>query len=255
MPQIAHVEFFIGTSGFSYPEWRGSFYPEKFATSKMLAFYAQRMRTVELNNTFYRMPKEDILRGWAETTPPGFCFAPKASQQITHRQKLLSSADSAAYLFRTLGALGDKLGPVLFQLPPFFRKDLPRLTDFLGLVPLGMKVAFEFRHASWFDDSVYQALAGARAALCIADAEDLTTPVVATTDWGYLRLRRMDYDETAIALWADRLQAKPPEGGTSEGTPAAWHSAFVYFKHEDAGRGPQLAEQMGRRLGLAASPP
>jgi uncharacterized protein YecE (DUF72 family) len=253
MPQIAHVEFFIGTSGFSYPEWRGSFYPEKFATSKMLAFYAQRMRTVELNNTFYRMPKEDVLRGWAETTPPPFRFAPKASQQITHRQKLAGSADSAAYLFRTLGALGDKLGPVLFQLPPTFRKDLSRLTDFLALVPAGMKVAFEFRHASWFDDAVYGALASAQAALCIADAEDLTTPVVATTDWGYLRLRRMDYDEAALTVWAERVQAKARPGEASGGTPAAWHSAFVYFKHEDAGRGPQLADQMGRLLGLASS--
>ena len=222
MPQIAHVEFFIGTSGFSYPEWRGSFYPEKFATSKMLAFYAQRLRTVELNNTFYRMPKEDILRGWAETTPPSFRFAPKASQQITHRQKLTGSADSAAYLFRTLLALGDKLGPVLF-------------------------------HASWFDDSVYQALAGARAALCIADAEDLTTPVVATSDWGYLRLRRMDYDEAAVAVWAGRLQPNP-EAAEANTALAGWHSAFIYFKHEDAGRGPQLADLMGRRLGLASTP-
>ena len=254
MPQIAHVEFFIGTSGFSYPEWRGSFYPEKFATSKMLAFYAQRLRTVELNNTFYRMPKEDILRGWADTTPPSFRFAPKASQQITHRQKLAGAADSAAYLFRTLHALGDKLGPVLFQLPPFFRKDLPRLIDFLALVPVGMKVAFEFRHASWFDDTVYQALAGARAALCIADAEDLTTPVVATADWGYLRLRRMDYDEAALATWAGRLQPHSEAPEANADTLARWHSAFIYFKHEDAGRGPQLAELMGRLLGLASIP-
>lgn len=256
MPQIAHVEFFIGTSGFSYPEWRGTFYPEKLATSKMLAFYAGRLRTVELNNTFYRMPREELLRGWADGTPAGFRFAPKASQQITHRQRLTGSADSAAFLFRTLLALGDKLGPVLFQLPPNFKKDLPRLVDFLALVPPGMKVAFEFRHASWFDDAVYEALARARTALCIADAEELATPLVATTDWGYLRLRRMDYDDAALATWAGHLQGEPaPDAASSQPTVAGWQSAFIYFKHEDAGRGPQLAAQMGLCLGLAPSPP
>jgi len=214
----------------------------------MLSYYSERLSTVELNNTFYRMPKEDALRTWADTTPPGFCFAPKAPQQITHRLKLAGAADAAGYLFRTLAALGDKLGPILFQLPPFLRKDLPRLTDFLALIPPGTKTAFEFRHASWFDDSVFQALASAGAALCIAEAEDLATPLVATTDWGYLRLRRMDYEEPALKAWVDRLVTEStPHPATSRAV-TAWHSTFVYFKHEEAGRGPQLASVFARVL-------
>jgi uncharacterized protein YecE (DUF72 family) len=241
------VDYWIGTSGFSYPEWRGSFYPEKFPAKKMLDFYAQRLRTVELNNTFYRMPKPELLRGWAEGTPAGFLFAPKASQQITHRQKLSGSAESTEYLFRALTALGEKLGPVLFQLPPFLRKDLPRLADFLALIPRGTRVAFEFRHASWFDDAVYQALAEHEVALCIADSEELATPLVATTRWGYLRLRRMDYDDAAVALWAGRLrpQLPPTDPKASVATGfARWDSAFIYFKHEEAGRGPVLAAKL-----------
>ena len=254
------VDYWIGTSGFSYPEWRGSFYPEKFPAKKMLDFYAQRLRTVELNNTFYRMPKPELLRGWADGTPPGFLFAPKASQQITHRQKLSGSADSTEYLFRALTALGEKLGPVLFQLPPFLRKDLPRLADFLALIPRGTRVAFEFRHASWFDDAVYQALAEHEVALCIADSEDLATPLVATTRWGYLRLRRMDYDDAAVALWAGRLRPQPqpgpkeptdPKAGVATGF-ARWDSAYIYFKHEEAGRGPVLAAKLAAKL--AAEP-
>jgi uncharacterized protein YecE (DUF72 family) len=267
------VDYWIGTSGFSYPEWRGSFYPEKFPAKKMLEFYAQRLRTVELNNTFYRMPKPELLRGWADGTPAGFLFAPKASQQITHRQKLSGSADSTEYLFRALTALGEKLGPVLFQLPPFLRKDLPRLTDFLALVPRGTRVAFEFRHASWFDDSVYQALADREVALCIADSEELATPLVATARWGYVRLRRMDYDEAAIAAWAARLgvspdlvpalasdlapdlpgQPAPQTAGAVTGV-ARWESAFIYFKHEEAGRGPVLAAQLAAQLAARLAP-
>lgn len=250
------MDYWIGTSGFSYPEWRGSFYPEKFPAKKMLAFYAERLRTVELNNTFYRMPKPELLRGWAEGTPAGFLFAPKAAQQITHRQKLSGSTESAEYLFRALTALGEKLGPVLFQLPPFMRKDLPRLTEFLALVPRGTRVAFEFRHASWFDDAVYQALADAGASLCIADSEELATPLVATARWGYVRLRRMDYDDAAVAAWADRLRPDPEALVTAAPGAsglAGWESAFIYFKHEEAGRGPLLAAQLAALLG--ASPP
>jgi uncharacterized protein YecE (DUF72 family) len=235
------MNIFIGTSGFSYPAWRGSFYPEKLPTTRMLGFYADRLRTVEINNTFYRMPKADILRGWADSTPPGFLFAPKAPQQITHRQKLVGSADSVAFFFQTLAALGDKLGPALFQLPPFSRKDLPRLVDFLALLPAGARAAFEFRHPSWFDDAVYEALRARGAALCIAEADDLATPLVATAGWGYLRLRRTEYDEAGVAAWADRLREKA----------GVWTSAHVYFKHEDAGRGPKLAERLGQLLAPA----
>jgi uncharacterized protein YecE (DUF72 family) len=208
----------------------------------MLEFYAERLGTVEINNTFYRMPKAEILRGWAAATPAGFRFAPKAPQQITHRQKLVGSADSVAFFLAAIEALGDKLGPSLFQLPPFLRKDLPRLTDFLAQIPAGARAAFEFRHASWFSDDVYEALRAHGAALCLADAEDLSTPVVATAGWGYLRLRRTDYDDAALATWAEQLRAQAP----------GWTDAFVYFKHEDGARGPKLAARLGELVG---SPP
>ena len=233
------MQVFSGTSGFSYPAWRGSFYPEKLPTTRMLEHYAGQLGTVEINNTFYRMPKPETLTGWAALTPPGFRFAPKAPQQITHRQRLLGSADSAAFFWKTVGVLGERLGPALFQLPPNMKKDLPRLTDFLALLPPGARAAFEFRHESWFDDAVYAALSDRGAALCIAEAEDLKTPSIPTTSWGYLRLRRMDYEEPAVAAWATWLREQQ----------AKWTEAYVYFKHEDAGRGPQLAATLNRLWG------
>ncbi len=204
----------------------------------MLGYYAERLTTVEINNTFYRMPKAEMLAGWAATTPGEFRFAPKAPQQITHRQKLAGSADTVAYFLKALSSFGDKLGPVLFQLPPFFRKDLPRLVDFLSLLPQTTRAAFEFRHSSWLADDVYDALRARGAALCVADAEDFATPLVATASWGYLRLRRTDYDDAALATWAAKLA----------GTASDWTAAFVYFKHEDAGRGPKLAAQFVQML-------
>jgi uncharacterized protein YecE (DUF72 family) len=235
------MQIFTGTSGFSYPAWRGSFYPEKLPAKQMLAHYAGRLKTVEVNNTFYRMPKAEALAAWAATTPAAFRFAPKAPQQITHRQRLVGSADTLAHFWTTLQALGDKLGPALFQLPPFQRKDLPRLTDFLALMPEGARAAFEFRHASWFDDDVYAALAARGAALCVAEADDLQTPLVATTSWGYLRLRRLDYDEAALAAWNSRLREQAGK----------WTETYVYFKHEDAGIGPRLAARF-QELAAAA---
>jgi uncharacterized protein YecE (DUF72 family) len=232
------VRTWVGTSGFSYPAWRGSFYPEKMPPAKMLAYYAERLTSVEINNTFYRMPKAEMLAGWAATTPAGFRFAPKAPQQITHRQRLADSADTVAHFLKALSSFGDKLGPILFQLPPFFRKDLPRLVDFLTLLPRQARAAFEFRHLSWFDEPVFEALRAHDAALCIADAEDLATPIVSTASWGYLRLRRQDYDDSALGTWAV----------TVAGMATRWTAAFVYFKHEDAGRGPQLATQFAKNL-------
>lgn len=226
----------VGTSGYSYKEWKGNFYPEKIKAEEMLKYYAERFKTVEINNTFYRMPKPETLTGWAALTPPSFRFAPKAPQQITHRQRLAGSADSTALFWKTIGVLGERLGPALFQLPPNMKKDLPRLTDFLALLPEGARAAFEFRHASWFDDAVYAALAQRGAALCIAEAEELKTPSIATTGWGYLRLRRMDYDDAAVATWTAWLRERQGK----------WSEAYVYFKHEDAGRGPQLAATLNR---------
>jgi uncharacterized protein YecE (DUF72 family) len=225
-----------GTSGFSYKEWKGSFYPEDLPAARMLAYYAGRLPAVEINNTFYRMPRPALLEGWAAEVPPAFRFVLKASQRITHFKRLKEAGSEVAYFFGVAASLGERLGPALFQLPPNLKKDLPRLEAFLGTLPAGAKAAFEFRHASWFEDDVFEALRARGASLCVAEDEELATPLVATADWGYLRLRRQDYDDAAVAAWADRVRAK------------AWAEAYVFFKHEDAGAGPRLAGEFLRRF-------
>ncbi|HTR03401.1 MAG TPA: DUF72 domain-containing protein [Thermoanaerobaculia bacterium] len=223
-----------GTSGFSYKEWKGSFYPEDLAAEKMLASYAERLPAVEINNTFYRMPKPKLLESWAAEVAPEFRFVLKASQKITHFKRLKEAGAEVEYFFSVAATLGERLGPALFQLPPNLKKDLPRLTTFLATVPAGARAAFEFRHASWFEDDVFEALRGAGAALCVAEDEELATPLVATAPWGYLRLRRQDYDGAAVAAWAEKVRAQ------------TWTEAYVFFKHEDAGSGPRLAGEFLR---------
>ena len=203
----------------------------------MLAFYARRFSTVEINNTFYRMPQASVLTKWAEQVPDGFLFSLKASQRITHRSRLKDAGESVSFFFQVAVTLGDRLGPVLVQLPPNLKKDLPRLAAFLPLLPPGSRAAFEFRHASWFDDEVFETLRAAGAALCIAEDEDLATPLAATTGWGYLRLRRQDYGPESLEAWAAKIREQ------------AWTEAFVYFKHEDEARGPLLAERLINILG------
>jgi uncharacterized protein YecE (DUF72 family) len=226
-----------GTSGFSYKEWKGSFYPEDLPAGEMLSYYAARLPAVEINNTFYRMPKPALLEGWASQVSPEFRFVLKASQRITHRKRLKEAGEEVAYFFKTAATLGDRLGPALFQLPPNLKKDLPRLEAFLGVLPEGARAAFEFRHASWFEEDVFAALRARGAALCVAEDEELATPLVATAGWGYLRLRRQDYDDAAVAAWAEKLRSQ------------AWRDAYVFFKHEEAGAGPKLALKL---LELAA---
>jgi uncharacterized protein YecE (DUF72 family) len=226
-----------GTSGFSYKEWKGSFYPEDLPASEMLRFYAGRLPAVEINNTFYRMPKPALLEGWAAQVPEDFRFVLKASQRITHRRRLKEAGEEVTYFFGVAAALGDRLGPTLFQLPPNLKKDLPRLEAFLAILPPGSRAAFEFRHASWFEDDVFRALREKGAALCIAEDEDLATPFEATCGWGYLRLRRQDYGEADVAAWADRVRAQ------------SWSEAYVFFKHEEAGAGPRLADSLLRHCG------
>ncbi len=222
-----------GTSGYSYAEWKGNFYPEKLPARDMLRFYAARFPTVEINNTFYRMPREALLKGWADQVPGSFKFVIKASQRITHIQRLKDCGDLLTYLFRVCDALGERLGPVLFQLPPNFKKDLGRLTAFLDQMPARRRVALEFRHASWFDDEVFEALRARGAALCVADTgEEPVVPLVATTDWGYLRLRREDFGDRELRDWAQRIRQQP------------WGEAFVFLKHEEEGRGPRLAARL-----------
>jgi uncharacterized protein YecE (DUF72 family) len=216
-------KLFAGASGYSFKEWKGSFYPQDMKPEGMLAFYAERLSTVEINNTFYRMPKTEVLENWAKSTPTGFRFAIKASRRITHmaRLKADSAADSVAFLYKNLQVLKDKRGPVLFQLPPFLKKDLPRLQDFLALLPQGHNAAFEFRNESWFADEVYDVLRGAGAALCLSEREDnAPPPLVETAPWGYVRLRLESYSEAELAQWSERLAA------------TGWREVFVYFMHE-----------------------
>jgi uncharacterized protein YecE (DUF72 family) len=212
-----------GASGYSFKEWKGSFYPATLKPEGMLAWYAERLPTVEINNTFYQMPRVAVLETWAKTVPEGFRFAIKASRRITHiaRLKPETAADSVDYLYRNLAALGAKRGPVLFQLPPATKKDLGRLTAFLGLLPQGHAAAFEFRNDSWFSDDVYAALRTAGAALCLSEREDnAPPPLVETAPWGYVRLRLESYSEDDLGRWAERLAA------------TGWREVFVYFMHE-----------------------
>jgi uncharacterized protein YecE (DUF72 family) len=232
------MRIFVGTSGFSYAPWRGSFYPEKLPAAKMLAHYAEKLEAVEINNTFYRMPTADALAKWAAETPPAFHFALKSPRRITHEKKLADVADSLARLHEVAGTLGERLGPVLFQLPPFLKKDLPRLADFVAHVPVGMRAAVEFRHESWFSPDVYDVLRGRDVALCLAESEDLATPVEETSSWGYLRLRRQDYGDAELAAWIAHVRAR------------GWQSVYVFFKHEDEGKGPALAARFRELFAL-----
>jgi uncharacterized protein YecE (DUF72 family) len=232
------MNLYVGTSGFSYKEWKGTFYPEDLPDKQWLHYYGEQFRTVEINNTFYRMPKTSVLEGWANEVPADFRFVLKASQRITHMQRLKDAGDSLSYLLMVAGGLGERLGPLLFQLPPNLKKDVPRLRGFLDLLPLPVRTAFEFRHASWFDEEVFAVLRDHRAVLCIAEAEDgLEVPFVSTGDWGYLRLRRPDYSDEELKAWSERIRT------------AGWQDAFVFFKHEEEGKGPQMAR---RFLELAA---
>ncbi len=231
------MRIFAGTSGYSYPAWKGSFYPPSLPGSRMLAAYATRLPTVEINATFYRIPQPRILAAWRAQVPAAFVFALKGPQRITHQKRLVGAADEVGFFLRTAAELGGALGPILWQLPPTLRKDLPRLREFLALLPRGGRAAFEFRHASWWSDDVLAALSGAGAALCIADDDQATTPLAATAGFGYLRLRRRDYDDAALARWAGVVRGQP------------WSEAFVFFKHEDEARGPDYA----LRFGAAAS--
>lgn len=220
-----------GTSGFSYDGWTGTFYPEDLPANERLRYYATKLPAVEINNTFYRMPKPELLAGWAAQVPETFQFALKASQRITHIKRLKDTSEEVRYLVGAARHLGGRLGPILFGLPPNLKKDLPRLDAFLALLPSDVKAAFEFRNPTWLDEEVFALLRSARAALCVAQDEKGETPLVATAPWGYLRLRREDYAAADLEAWATRVCAQP------------WSEAFVFFKHEEAGAAPELARK------------
>ncbi|MEO8077795.1 MAG: DUF72 domain-containing protein [Acidobacteriota bacterium] len=223
----------VGTSGYNYPEWRGTFYPEKFSTNKMLAYYAERFTTVEINYTFYRLPTEKLLAGWSAGTPDGFRFTLKAPRRITHDAKLRRCEDLLQSFCRTASTLGPKLATLLFQLPPTFKKDAGVLRAFAELLPNGTRAAFEFRHPSWFDAEIYDLLRSRNLALCIAYSEKMSTPLEMTADYGYFRLRDEGYQQAEIERWAATLRGL--EGLTE---------AFVYFKHEEEGLGPDFARRL-----------
>jgi uncharacterized protein YecE (DUF72 family) len=227
---------FVGTSGWSYPEWRGSFYPTKFPTAKMLAYYAERFDTVEVNNSFYRIPTEAVLSGWAEQVPEHFRFVMKASRRITHIHRLRDDDQSLAYFLQVINSLGGRLGPTLFQLPPTLQIDLAKLEGFLRQLPRRWPAAIEFRHLSWFVDEVYAVLRAHDIPLVTVDAnegEGISAPLVQTASWGYLRLRRGEYSSADLASWAARLEDQP------------WGEAYVFLKHEEGSpRGPAAAQEL-----------
>ncbi|HEX6791815.1 MAG TPA: DUF72 domain-containing protein [Candidatus Krumholzibacteria bacterium] len=224
------MKLYAGTSGYSYKEWKGFFYPEKMPADQMLSFYATKLPAVEINNTFYRLPKRELIESWSSQVPAEFKFVIKASQKITHMRRLKGAEDETGYLMDTVSALENKLGVVFFQLPPNFKKDTERLGAFLDLLPDTTPIAFEFRHASWFDDEVYGLLRSHDVALCLADTdEELEVPLVSTASWGYMRLRRPEYPPAELERWRGWVESQQ------------WKEAFVFFKHEDAGAGPKMA--------------
>ena len=234
------MHILVGTSGWSYKEWKGSFYPPKLPAEEMLRFYAGHFPTVEVNNSFYRIPAERVLATWAGQVPEAFRFVLKASRRVTHNNRLNDEDGSLAYFLRAVNPLGERLGPTLFQLPPTFKKDLDRLRNFLALLPRRWSAAIEFRHPSWFVDEVYDLLRARDVALVAVDedeAEGKGSPLVATASWGYLRLRRSAYDRTALEGWAARIGGNP------------WSEAYVFLKHEDGSpTGPAAASEMGEIL-------
>ena len=235
------MKILVGTSGWSYKEWKGSFYPPKLPQDEMLGFYASRFPTVEVNNSFYRIPSEKALAGWSEQVPPDFRFVLKASRRITHNSRLADEDGSLEYFLRAVNPLGERLGPTLFQLPPTFKKDSERLRGFLARLPQRWMAALEFRHASWFDDEVYDLLRSHDVPLVAVDEDETEgkgAPLVPTASWGYFRLRRTTYDANALEDWASRIQREQ------------WKEAYVFLKHEDGSpRGPGAAEDLRRILG------
>src|SRR5438876_1096002 len=234
----------IGTSGYNYPEWKGSFYPQDLPAAKMLPYYAARFPTVEINYTFYRMPKEKLASGWAAQTPSPYKLTLKAPRRITHDNRLKNCADLVNAFCSVAGTLGDKLGALLFQLPPNLKKDLALFDAFLGELPPKVTAAFEFRHVSWLDDEVFGRLAARNLALCVADSEKLSTPVRVTADYAYFRLRDEGYTADDIARWADTIARDT----------AGCRDVCVYLKHEADGKGPEFARTLMTLVRLLASP-
>src|SRR5579862_6763418 len=238
------MPLWVGTSGYNYPEWKGSFYPEKLPPAQMLPYYAERFSSVEINNSFYRMPSAQALAGWSAATPERFKLTLKAPKRITHQARLRDCASPVEHFLTLAATLGPKRGAALFQLPPFLRKDCGLLAAFIAILPPDSGAAFEFRHASWFDDEVYALLAQHDLALCIADSEKLSTPPQITASYAYFRLRDEGYEEADITRWAELIAARA----------AHCRDVFVYFKHEESGKGPAFARLLQQALGSEVAP-
>lgn len=232
------MKTWIGTSGFQYTEWKGTFYPEDLPASKMLPYFAERLQTTEVNYTFHRIPSLKTIENWRAQTPGNFRFALKAPQKITHWAKLRDCQDTLAYFCKVISELGERQGPILFQLPPTFKKDAEILRSFLRELPT-IRAAFEFRHQSWLDEEIFELLRSSNIALCIADTEKLVAPTTVTANYGYLRLRREDYTSEDVKRWTEFVRQQA----------AHWEEVFVYFKHEESGIGPKLAQEMVELLG------
>jgi uncharacterized protein YecE (DUF72 family) len=235
------VRLWVGTSGFGYKEWRGKFYPERYPAKEMLRFYGSRFAAVEINNSFYRLPTEMVLRSWAEQVPADFRFVLKAPRRITHSKRLKNCKAEVEDLFSVAKALGSSQGAFLFQLPANFEKDVERLKTFLSVVPADRHVAFEFRHPSWLDEEIFALLRGRNCALCVADTDDGEgCDLINTASWGYLRLRRRQYSGADLLRWKKRICSQ------------AWDHAYVFFKHEDEATGPRFAKEFLKHAGLGA---
>ena len=237
------MKLLAGTSGYAFKEWKGAFYPKDLKDDGMLGFYASKFPAVEINNTFYRLPKENVLRDWAAQVPDTFTFALKASQRITHYSRLKEDcADTVDFLLRNTALLGDRLGPILFQLPPNLKMDANRFRGFLGLLPSDRRYVFEFRHESWFSDVIYDAMRERDIAMCIIEQDEFKCPVVSTASWGYLRLHRLDYDKAAIDEWAKCVTAQ------------GWNDTYVFFKHDEGlGSGPPAVSSFVTACGSLAT--
>lgn len=225
------MDLYVGTSGYSYKQWKGNFYPEDLSDKKMLGYYSEQFNTVEINNTFYRMPKQNVLDAWKKEVPRNFQFIIKSPKRITHINKLEIN-DSTEYFVKTVMTLDDKLGVLLFQFPPYFKKDIGKLNTFLESLPPDTRAAFEFRNESWFDDEVFDALKKYGQALCMADTDEKPVKeIISTADWGYLRLRKTNYSAASLKKWSDKILR------------TGWKKVYVLFKHEDEGKGPKFAKK------------
>jgi uncharacterized protein YecE (DUF72 family) len=229
------MKVYTGTSGFSYKEWIGNFYPEKIKPGRMLEYYSSKLGVVEINNTFYRMPKKEVVENWSRETPDEFLFSIKASRKITHLKRLVDVEEETKYLLENIKSLGAKLGAVLFQFPPYFKKHVERLNDFLKILPPELPAVFEFRDDSWYDDEISGLLSGRNFIFCFSDMDEKDAPVIINTaEWGYLRLRKQEYSGDDLKDWADRIKSQN------------WKKALVFFKHEGEGIGPKTAGEFTR---------